>query len=154
MTGNQAHPPAWAVFTDGSCWAKDRIGGWAWVAFNTEYEGLDAQAVKSGGAEDTTISRMELMGPIDFLEWLLDLQGPSWVLVYSDSEYVVKGITNRGRARNMHHDLWNRLDAATDAHLDVRFEHVKGHHESFYNHEADLLAGKARKDFRREQTTT
>jgi ribonuclease HI len=109
----------------------------------------------SGGEVDTTISRMELTGPIHFLEWLFEEEhfGPSLVLINSDSEYVVKGANDRGRTRNMHHDLWNRLDAAVDAHVEVQFDHVKGHANNFYNHRADELAGKARKTKQDELST-
>lgn len=140
----------WAVFTDGSCWHKDRIGGWAWAVAHTDaMHGRMPYA--SGGERDTTINRMELMGPIHFLEWLLEEPhfGPSLVLVNSDSEYVVKGASDKSRARNIHHDLWNRLDAAVDAHVEVQFDHVKGHADSFYNHKADRLAGDARKQLQR-----
>lgn len=138
----EARPPAWAVFTDGSCWHKDRVGGWAFVAI---HEDDDEELVNAGGEADTTISRMELMGPLKALTWLLELAGPCWVLVRSDSEYVVKGITDRSRARMKHHDLWHQLDAVVDAHAEVQFEHVKGHAESYYNDLADKLAGEARK---------
>jgi ribonuclease HI len=147
VASDQARPPAWAVFTDGSCWTKDRIGGWACVAFTDDDS---EEYTASGAGTDTTISRMELTGPVVFLEWLLEHQGPSAILVFSDSEYVVLGATDRTRARNKHNDLWDHLDMAVDAHEEVHFEHVKGHDTNYYNHEADRLAGEARKAKQRE----
>lgn len=149
---NQAHPPLWAAFTDGSCWAKDRIGGWAWVGFDSE----DREESDYGAADDTTISRMELVGPIKFLEWLYDeVRGPAIAYIYSDSEYVVLGARDPSRARNCHNDLWDRLDEAISRHYEVVFSHVKGHADSYYNDQADKLASKARKQLRNElQPTT
>lgn len=131
------------VYTDGSCWTGDRIGAWAWV-------GVDPNGTDfgSGGSDvDTTISRMELMGPIDALEFLYELYGPCDVVIHSDSEYVVLGITDRSRKRNKNGDLWDWLDEITDAHESVEYLHVKGHAGNHYNEIADELAG----DFRKER---
>lgn len=125
------------VYTDGSCWTGDRIGAWAWV-------GVDPNGTDfgSGGSDvDTTISRMELMGPIDALEFLYELYGPCDVVIHSDSEYVVLGITDRSRKRNKNGDLWDWLDEITDAHESVEYLHVKGHAGNHYNEIADELAG-------------
>jgi ribonuclease HI len=94
------------VYTDGSCSAKDRVGGYAYkiVVEDEEYLG--------GGSEvDTTISRMELMaaisGPQSFAH---ETYGPCYILLHSDSEYVVKGFMNSQRKRNKNVDLWLELD--------------------------------------------
>lgn len=140
--------PAWACFTDGSCWHEDRVGAWAWVAFT---EDTEVPEYGFGAVEDTTISRMELTGPIEFLMQLAERQGPSNVLIYSDSEYVVKGI-NEKRTPNLHLDLWGALCGLVVQHEHVEFEHVRGHSGSFWNHEADRIASKTRKEYRRGKT--
>jgi ribonuclease HI len=86
--------PGYIVYTDGSAWTGDRIGAYAWVIVDE-----DGNEVIGGASEtDTTISRMELMGAIDALESVRSsVAGPCVVLVYSDSEYVVFGITDRTR---------------------------------------------------------
>lgn len=128
------------VYTDGSCYTGDRIGGWAWVAIDP-YGSED----HGGGSDiDTTISRMELCGPIDALEYLYELYGPIEVVLYSDSEYVVKGITDRTRNRNKNADLWVWLDEITDSHVAVTYQHVRGHQGNHYNEVADKLAGEFR----------
>ncbi len=101
---------------------------------------------ESGGGSDvdTTISRMEMHGPIDALELIYEACGPSEIVLYSDSEYVVKGITNRSRARNKNVDLWEWLDDITDAHTSVTYLHVRGHQGNHYNELADDIAGEFR----------
>lgn len=133
---------AYEVYSDGSCWTGDRIGSYAWVAIDG-----DGNEELQGGAEyDTTISRMELMGPLAALDWIYEERGPSVILVQSDSQYVVMGITDRSRKRKINEDLWDLLDAIVDAHELVHFEHVKGHAGDHYNEMVDDLAGKLRKE--------
>lgn len=129
------------VYTDGSCYTGDRVGAWAFVAIDVDgNEELQGEA-----AHDTTISRMELSACLAALLWLYAEYGPSVAMVYSDSEYVVLGITDRARVRRKNNDLWNELDAIVDAHEMVAFEHVKGHNNDHYNEMVDGHAGKLRK---------
>lgn len=134
------------VWTDGSCWTGDRIGAYAYVIVDES----DAELLDGGSAEDTTISRMELMGPIDALARILEDHGPSVVLVLSDSQYVVMGITDRKRKRNANNDLWELLDYVVDEHETVGFQHVKGHAGNHYNEVVDDLAGKLRLELQNE----
>lgn len=135
------------VYTDGSCWTGDRIGGWAWVAIDQFGEEL-----QGGSSEvDTTISRMELSGIIDALEFIYERCGPSDIVVYSDSEYAVLGIKDRTRQRKKNNDLWDWLDDITDAHGSVEYNHVRGHQGNHYNEIADDLAGEFRKGRQAEE---
>jgi len=134
-----------ALYTDGSCSAKDRIGGWAWLALDT-----DTPLYGSGSEDDTTISRMELKAAIHGLAELGGRYGPCSVLVFSDSQYVVKGITDRTRKRNLNGDLWDLLDEVTDTHESVVYQHVRGHSGHRYNEEVDRLAGLARKQLKEQ----
>ena len=128
------------AYTDGSCHHVDRIGGWAWVAIDSFGE-----ETHGGGSDvDTTISRMEMLAAIDVLEELYARCGPCEIVLYSDSEYVVKGITNRSRKRNKNVDLWDWLDNVSDAHFEVTYQHVRGHQGNHYNETADDLAGEFR----------
>lgn len=130
-----------AVFTDGSANYKDKSGGWAWIAVDA----LDGIKKASGHHGDTTVNQMELTAPSEGLEYLHDAYGPLDVIVYSDSEYVVKGATDRQRKRRVNQEFWKRLDAAVDSHKYVEFIHVKGHSDQLFNEMADELAGNARK---------
>jgi ribonuclease HI len=135
------------VYTDGSCSAKDRVGGYAWKVV-----GEDGDECIGGGSEvDTTISRMELMAAISALESLIN--DAFWqrydgeetvVLVISDSEHVVLGFNIKTRARNKNRDLWERLEAAASEFTLVEFQHVKGHAGHTDNEECDKLAGEFR----------
>jgi ribonuclease HI len=134
------------VFTDGSCWTGDRIGGYAFVIIDEE----DNTHSGGGSDEDTTISRMELMGAISSLEFIHERCGPSVVLLYSDSQYVVLGAMDKTRARRLNVDLWHRLDSVMGQHRLVHLEHVRGHKGDHYNELADDLAG----DFRKARQIT
>jgi ribonuclease HI len=104
-----------------------------------------------GGELQTTNNRMELMAAITGLE---ALKRPCKVNLYTDSKYVLDGITswmaawkkrgwktaNRKPVKNI--ELWQRLDAATDAH-DINWIWVKGHSGDEGNERADELANLA-----------
>lgn len=137
------------VFTDGSCYHGDRIGGWAWVAPWAE----DNEELLWGGgsAVDTTISRMELMGPIDALETLYARYGAIKVDVFSDSEYVVKGMQYPSRNRNLNVDLWDWLEDVVSYHTKISWFHVRGHQGHIHNEMADDIAGQFRKARQRDE---
>jgi ribonuclease HI len=128
------------VYTDGSCSAKDRVGGWAfYVPGPPVLEG-------SGAETDTTISRMELKGIILGLIEIGCKYGPSRVTVFSDSEYAVLGASDRSRSRNVNQDLWGLLDEVVDSHERVEFQHVRGHTGNVGNERVDGMAGAARRE--------
>jgi ribonuclease HI len=91
---------------------------------------------------------MELMAAIQALELL---NRPCVVELHTDSQYVMKGVTEwiRGwKARGWktadkspvkNDDLWKRLDAARARH-DVDWRWVKGHAGHPLNERADQLA--------------
>jgi ribonuclease HI len=135
------------VYTDGSASVKDRTGGYAWKI--VDEDGVEEMG---GGSEiDTTISRMELRAAISALDeinlWgcLTQEDKPQGVvLLYSDSEYLVKGFMDRNRARNKNTDLWDDLDQAASWFELVHMEHVKGHAGHADNEDCDKLAGEFR----------
>lgn len=131
---------SYLVYTDGSCWAGDRVGAYAWVAIDSD----DNEELQGAPEWDTTISRMELMGPIKALEHIYDHCGPSVCLVNSDSEYVVLGAMNPRRKRRANVDLWLWLDELIDKHTLVILEHVRGHAGNYHNEMVDKLAGELR----------
>jgi ribonuclease HI len=131
-----------AVFCDGSADnGGDRSGGWAWVAV----DGFGTVESNSGWATDTTNNKMELRAVERALYELDEIYGRQDVLVFSDSQYVVLGCTDKNRKRNVNKEEWAELDKAHRYHCHVDFEHVKGHDGDKYNELADELAGKARK---------
>jgi ribonuclease HI len=103
-----------------------------------------------GGENPTTNNRMELTAVI---EALTALKRPSKVAVYTDSQYVQKGITEwlrSWKARGWktaakepvkNADLWRKLDAVAALH-EVSWHWVKGHAGHAGNERADALANK------------
>ncbi|MCI5112071.1 MAG: ribonuclease HI [Marivita sp.] len=134
------------VFTDGACSGNPGPGGWGAIL---RWRGNEKEL--SGGAEETTNNRMELMAAIAALEALT--RGMP-VDLTTDSTYVRDGITKwmkAWKARGWktadkkpvkNRDLWERLDAAVQRH-DVDWHWVKGHAGHPENERADELAREA-----------
>jgi len=137
--------PQVTIYTDGACKGNPGPGGWgAWLSSG----GHDKELF--GGERETTNNRMELTAPI---EALASLKRSCDVVIYLDSEYVRKGITEwimnwqrRGwktadgkPVKNA--DLWQRLDALRKLHQ-VEWRWVKGHAGDPGNERADMLANK------------
>ncbi len=131
------------IYTDGSCKGNPGPGGWgAWLASGEHSREL------FGGEPQTTNQRMELTAAIQALS---ALRKPCAVVLYTDSLYVLKGITSwiAGWKRNgwqnsakqpvKNADLWRALDAATAPH-DIDWRWVKGHSGDPGNERADALA--------------
>lgn len=137
--------PQVTIYTDGACKGNPGPGGWgAWLSSG----GHDKELF--GGERETTNNRMELTAPI---EALASLKRSCDVVIYLDSEYVRKGITewiNNWQRRGWktadgkpvkNADLWQRLDALRKLHT-VDWRWVRGHAGDPGNERADMLANK------------
>lgn len=134
------------IHTDGACRGNPGPGGWGALL---RYR--DQERVLRGGEPGTTNNRMEMLGAISALE---ALKRPSRVALYTDSQYVQKGITEwlpgwirRGwrtadRKPVKNADLWQRLQAAAAPHR-VSWHWVRGHAGDPDNERADALANEA-----------
>jgi ribonuclease HI len=105
----------------------------------------------SGGEADTTNNRMEMMAVIRALE---TLKRPCSITLYTDSTYVIKGMTQwlegwkkrnwrtaaKKPVKNV--ELWQRLETAIAPHA-VKWVWVKGHSGVPENERADELATSA-----------
>jgi ribonuclease HI len=133
------------IYTDGACRGNPGPGGWGvLLRFN------DTEKELWGGEAGTTNNRMELMAAIRALE---ALKRPSRVKLYTDSLYVMKGITTwihdwkrRGwrtaeKKPVKNEDLWRELDALAAKH-EIEWHWVKGHNGHPENERADALANK------------
>ena len=132
------------VHTDGGCLGNPGPGGYGAVIVDGEN-----RVELSKGFRLTTNNRMELMACIKALE---ALKTPSEVVLYSDSRYVVNGVSKgwarKWRANNWmrtkkdpaeNADLWARLLEISDSHR-VRFVWVRGHAGNRENERCDELA--------------
>lgn len=131
------------LYIDGACSGNPGPGGWGVVMRFGEHE-----KELSGGDHDTTNNRMELMAAIRSLE---SLSRSCDVLLVTDSQYVMKGVTqwlpvwkrrnwmttDRKPVKNI--DLWRRLDQATERHR-IKWEWTRGHSGHLGNERADSLA--------------
>jgi ribonuclease HI len=137
--------PQVTIYTDGACKGNPGPGGWgAWLSSG----GHDKELF--GGEPQTTNNRMELTAVI---EALASLKRTCEVTLYTDSEYVRKGITewiggwkqrgwktaDKKPVKNV--DLWQRLDALRALHQ-VHWRWVKGHAGDPGNERADQLANR------------
>jgi ribonuclease HI len=135
------------IYTDGGAIDNPGPGGYGVVL---RYKGHRKEL--SGGFRSTTNNRMELLACI---EGLKALKNPCQVVLYSDSKYVVNGITKgwarkwqangwklskKRKAENV--DLWEQLLALCEQH-DVEFRWVRGHAGNPDNERCDQLAMQA-----------
>ncbi|NDE43485.1 MAG: ribonuclease HI, partial [Burkholderiaceae bacterium] len=107
--------PHITIYTDGACKGNPGPGGWGVVLRSGEHE-----KHLHGGAPDTTNNRMEISAVIHALK---ALKQPSVVDLYTDSQYVQKGVSewlsgwkargwktaDKSPVKNV--DLWQELDA-------------------------------------------
>jgi ribonuclease HI len=133
------------IYADGACDGNPGPGGWAWV--RVEPDGTVREHC-GGEPSTTTNNRMELRAVI---EALTALGGPSHVRLFSDSTYVVSGMTRwlakwkasgwTGRASRpiANADLWRALDAAAAPHR-IEWRWLRGHAGTPHNERADQLA--------------
>ncbi len=129
------------LFTDGSCWTGDRVGGWAYCAIDA----FGGEETGVGSIPDTTNNRMEIQAWIEGMQAMWLACGPCDILVYSDSQYVGLGTMDPSRSRKNNRDLWTNIDRLVRLHKSIEFIHVYGHRDSYYNNLVDDLAGKARR---------
>jgi len=134
------------IYTDGACRGNPGPGGWAALLRLGDHE-----REISGAEAHTTNNRMELTAVIRALE---ALKRPVQARVYTDSEYVRRGITEwlaawkaRGwrtadRKPVKNQDLWQRLDELCAGHR-IEWHWVPGHAGVPGNERVDRLANEA-----------
>ena len=133
------------IYTDGACDPNPGPGGWAVLLRYGRHE-----RTLTGAEAETTNNRMELTAALKALQ---ALKQPSQVDLFTDSEYLKRGVTEwlpgwrrrqwkrRGGAlANV--DLWQALDAAIARHQ-IEWHWVRGHAGDVNNQRVDTLAKQA-----------
>ena len=131
------------LFTDGACRGNPGPGGWGVLLRMGNHE-----KQLYGGERQTTNNRMEMTAVIKGLQ---ALKRPCTVRITTDSQYVLKGITEwlpnwkrnnwktAARKPVKNADLWQALDELLDGHT-VEWRWVKGHSGHAENELVDSLA--------------
>lgn len=140
--------PYAVIHTDGSCAGNPGPGGWAATIRVTTQDGSLAEPIiLTGGVPATTNNRMEVIAAIEALKAFPD----GTVTVFSDSQYLITGITewvrpwksrgwkNAEGKRVKNRDLWQELEALTTGR-EIVWTWVKGHAGHLENEEVDGLA--------------
>lgn len=134
------------IFCDGACSGNPGPGGYGTIL---RYGGHTKEL--SGGARDTTNNRMEMTAAI---EGLRQLTRPCQVSITTDSQYLVKGMTewisgwqrkgwrNSKKEPVLNRELWEQLLDLSKAHS-VQWKWVKGHAGHAENERCDQLAREA-----------
>jgi ribonuclease HI len=137
------------IYSDGACKGNPGPGGWGAI-LRLKSATRAAEKELWGGEASTTNNRMELTAVIRALE---ALKRPARVRIYTDSQYVQKGISgwirqwkrngwrtaDKKAVKNV--DLWQRLDELAARH-EVEWHWVRGHAGHPENERADALANK------------
>lgn len=135
-----------SFYTDGACTGNPGRGGWATVVYFN-----DGSVFEMGGPDPaTTNNRMEMQAAIEALKLFKASRQSDPITLYTDSEYVQKGITqwikgwkkknwknSQGKAV-LNQDLWEILDAL-NSNL-VTWKHVRGHSGNEGNERCDAIA--------------
>lgn len=140
------------IYTDGACRGNPGPGGWGVLLRYGRHE-----KILSGAETHTTNNRMELMAAI---QALAAMREPCKIELYTDSQYVQKGISEWLPSWKQRHwkksdkkpiknaDLWQALDQEASRHQ-VTWHWVKGHSGHAENELVDGIANQAIDDLLR-----
>jgi len=139
------------IFCDGACSGNPGPGGWGCIL---RWQGKEKDL--AGSAPETTNNRMELTAAI---EGLSTLKRPCRVVITTDSQYLVKGMSewlpgwirkgwiNSKKEPVLNRDLWERLNELAKMHS-IEWKWVRGHNGHAENERCDELARRAIEEMR------
>jgi ribonuclease HI len=141
------------LYTDGACSGNPGPGGWGSVAYFD-----DGNCHELGGREGaTTNNRMEMQAAIGALQFFAATNQISPCVLYTDSEYLIKGITQwvKGWKKKgwktaagkpvLNQDLWETLElldrqVQSQTKTPISWQHVRGHSGDIGNERCDTIA--------------
>ncbi len=135
-----------SIHTDGACSKNPGPGGWGVVIHFSDGSTKEL----GGGIRETTNNQMELQGAIAALEFLATHKQSAPVDLYTDSKYVLDGITKwiKGWKKNgwktkdnkpvKNQEFWQQLDPLNSSN--IRWHWVEGHSGDPDNERCDAIA--------------
>ncbi|MGI9461372.1 MAG: ribonuclease HI [Alphaproteobacteria bacterium] len=135
------------IYCDGSCIGNPGAGGWGAILQYDTGKGISEKII-SGGKKNTTNNQMELTAALMALRAITK---PMPINIYSDSQYLQKGMTewskkwqkNGFRSHDKkpikNQDLWKEL-LAHPLLEQVSFHWVRGHAGNPNNERVDTIA--------------
>lgn len=141
------------LYTDGACSGNPGPGGWGSVAYFD-----DGNCHELGGREGaTTNNRMEMQAAIAALQFFAATNQTFPCVLYTDSEYLIKGITQwvKGWKKKgwktaagkpvLNQDLWETLElldrqVQSQTKTPISWQHVRGHSGDIGNERCDTIA--------------
>ena len=148
------------IFSDGAVSPNPGFGGYAaLLMFDLPSEAITVSKIFSGHpTEQTTNQRMEMTAVAVALE---SLSAPCDVVLWTDSKYVLNGMTKwcavwehkqwKTAAGDpvKNKDLWIRMMKAEESHK-VEYRWIRGHSDSLWNEIVDMVAVNEREKAERE----
>lgn len=131
------------LYTDGSCLAKTKQGGWGWILKRLYGNATEFVCSKAEGVEGATISRMEMSAIIDGILAYCGQNIKSPLYIISDSQFIVNAMTKGwfenwklfGFVGRPNQDLWQMFDETLSlVDFPIRFIHTRGHEKGMEFH--------------------
>jgi len=134
------------IYTDGAARGNPGPAGWGIIL-------IDGKKIfeMGGASKHATNNQMELTGPIEALEYLKKIKTKMPVEIFSDSKYVILGITewifnwqkknwrNAAKKPVLNKELWEELYKLSQQ-FKIKWTYVEGHMGDKYNERADEIA--------------
>lgn len=149
---NEQNKRGYKIYTDGSCLDNPGVCGAAFVAIDGSGTPVEERQIPIGYGTNNVA---ELTAMSAALKFALDECEPGALTLYSDSQYLIRGLTqwSAGWARNgwlkssgepvKNVELWRELVALKERaqeKFSLRFDWIKGHDGNYWNEVADGLA--------------
>jgi len=134
------------IYTDGAARGNPGPAGWGAIIINKK------KVFEIGGFfKYATNNQMELIAPIEALKYLLKNKAKMPLEIFSDSKYVILGITewifnwqknswkNATKKPILNKELWEELYKLSQQ-FKIEWIYVEGHNDDKYNDRADEIA--------------